>query len=226
MHIEPGIVIGAKIALSYATSAVSLGVAAKMAFDEIKQTKSGAFLVKALIATVLVFSFFEVLPHLPVGVSEVHLILGTTLLLVFGAAAASVGLALGLLAQGVFFAPLDLPQYGMNVTTLLIPLFAAAALSKQIIAKNTPYTEITYSQALKLSVAYQGGVVAWVAFWALYGQGFGAENLSAIASFGASYIAVVAVEPLIDLTVLWAAKKATSPLKNSNLVTSRLYSRQ
>ena len=33
-------------------------------------------------------------------------------------------LALGLLVQGLFFAPFDLPQYGMNVTTLLVPLFA------------------------------------------------------------------------------------------------------
>ena len=39
MHIEPGIVSGAKIALSYVTSAASLGVAAKLAFDELKQTK-------------------------------------------------------------------------------------------------------------------------------------------------------------------------------------------
>ena len=36
MHIEPGIVSGAKIALSYATSAASLGVAAKLAFDVLK----------------------------------------------------------------------------------------------------------------------------------------------------------------------------------------------
>ena len=223
MHIEPGIVSGAKIALSYATSAASLGVAAKLAFDELKQTKSAAFFIKAVISTVMVFCFFEVLPHVPVGVSEVHLILGTTLLLVFGAAAASAGLALGLLAQGVFFAPLDLPQYGMNVTTLLIPLFAVAMLAKNIIPKDTAYVDLKYSQVLKLSTAYQGGVVAWVGFWALYGQGFGAENLSAIATFGASYAAVIAVEPLIDLAVLAGAKKLSSTLKGSNLVTARLY---
>jgi hypothetical protein len=32
-------------------------------------------------------------------------------------------------------------------------------------------------QALKLSTVYQAGVVAWVGFWAAYGQGFGAENI-------------------------------------------------
>ena len=51
------------------------------------------------------FSFFEVFPHEPVGVSEVHLILGSTLLLMFGAGAAAIGLAFGLLVQGLFFAP-------------------------------------------------------------------------------------------------------------------------
>lgn len=223
MHIEPGIVSGAKIALSYVTSAASLGVAAKLAFDELNQTKSAAFFIKAVISTVMVFCFFEVLPHVPVGVSEVHLILGTTLLLLFGAAAASAGLALGLLAQGVFFAPFDLPQYGMNATTLLIPLFAAAILAKNIIPKDTAYVDLKYSQVLKLSTAYQGGVVAWVGFWALYGQGFAVENLSAIATFGASYAVVIAVEPLIDLAVLAGAKQLSSTLKGSNLVTARLY---
>ncbi len=41
----------------------------------------------------------------PVGVSEVHLILGTTLFLMLGAAPAAIGLAAGLLVQGLFFAP-------------------------------------------------------------------------------------------------------------------------
>jgi len=36
MHIEPGVVAGAKIVLSYATAAGSLGFAAKLAFDTAK----------------------------------------------------------------------------------------------------------------------------------------------------------------------------------------------
>ena len=58
------------------------------------------------------FVVFEILPHWPVGVSEVHLILGSTLFLVVGAAPAAIGLAAGLLFQGLFFAPFDLPQFG------------------------------------------------------------------------------------------------------------------
>jgi len=162
------------------------------------------------------------LPHYPVGVSEVHLILGTTLLLIFGAAPAAIGLALGLLIQGLFFAPFDLPQYFANVTTLIVPLIAIKALADRIIPKATPYVYITYLQALQLSIAYQGGVVLWVGFWALYGQGFGAENLTSIVTFGGAYMLVVLAEPLIDLAVL-AGAKSVRGLAKTGLVTPRLF---
>jgi hypothetical protein len=96
MHIEPGVVDGAKIVLSYATAVASFGLTAKMAVDSIK-TDGGvaALAIRSVITSALVFCFFEVLPHHPVGVSEVHLILGSTLLLLFGAGAAAIGLAAG-----------------------------------------------------------------------------------------------------------------------------------
>ena len=64
----------------------------------------------------------------------------------------------------------------------------------------------SYRQALSLSTAYQAGIVAWVAFWAIYGRGLGADNLSSIATFAASYALVIVVEPLVDLGVLALAK--------------------
>ncbi|RXJ81150.1 energy-coupling factor ABC transporter permease [Arcobacter sp. F2176] len=222
MHIESGVVQGAKILLSYGTAAVSFGIAIKMALNSIKNSGIIPFIVKTIISTILVFMFFEVLPHHPVGVSEVHLILGSTLFLIFGASSAAFGLALGLLIQGVFFAPFDLPQYGMNVTTILMPLFAMGYLAKRVIPQNIAYKDIAYKDTLKLSLAYQGGIVTWVAFWALYGQGFGIENLSAVATFGISYMSVVILEPLIDLAVL-AGAKTLGKLENSSFVEKRLY---
>lgn len=206
MHIEHGVVTGAKLALSYATAAGGLGLAAKMAWETIRTAGLGALAARSALATAAVFVFFQILPHFPVGVSEVHFILGSTLFLLFGGGAASLGLALGLLIQGLFFAPFDLPQYGMNVTTLIVPLWAVSVLAKRIIAQNTAYVDLKYSQALALSTAFQGGVVAWVAFWAFYGQGFGAENLASVGAFGAAYMTVVLLEPLADLAVLGAAK--------------------
>jgi ABC-type Co2+ transport system permease subunit len=223
MHIEPGIVDSAKIVLSYGTAAGVLGYTAKQAWHAARQDGAVAIGVRSLIAALLVFCFFEVFPHQPVGVSEVHLILGSTLFLMFGAAPAAIGLALGLLTQGLFFAPWDLAQYGMNVTTLLVPLFALSVLARRIIPANTAYKDVQYSQCLALSTAYQGGVVAWVAFWAIYGQGVGAANLAQVGTFGMAYMAVVLVEPLIDLAVL-AAAKALHQFKDSLVFQRRLYS--
>lgn len=223
MHIEPGLVDGTKIFLSYATATAAAVYATKLAVDAVKKDGPVALLSRALLCIGLVFSFFELMPHHPVGVSEVHLILGTTLMLVFGVAPAAIGLVGGLLIQGLFFEHQDLPQYGMNVTTLLVPLFATSALARRIIPENLAYVDLSYQQAFKLSVAYQGGIVAWVGFWALYGRGAGIENLSQIASFGAAYMTVVLVEPLVDLGVL-AAAKAMRRFQGSTLVNQRVYS--
>ncbi|MBT0962577.1 energy-coupling factor ABC transporter permease [Denitromonas iodatirespirans] len=222
MHIEPGIVEGSKLLLGYGTAAAAAGVSLKLAIDTVRRDGAASLLLRSLLTTALVFSFFEVLPHHPVGVSEVHLILGTTLMLLFGTAPAALGLAGGLLIQGVLFAPFDLPQYGINVTTLLVPLFATAALARRIIPASTAYVDVSYGQALKLSLAYQGGIVAWVAFWAFYGQGVGADTLASVSSFGAAYMSVVLLEPLVDLAVLAIAKQLHR-LKGSIAVDKRLY---
>lgn len=132
MHIEPGLVDGTKILMSYGTAAAALAYTAKLALDMLKNEGIVALLLRSAIAAALVFSFFELLPHHPVGGSEVHLILGTTLMLVFGVAPACISLAAGLLIQGLFFEPQDIPQYGMNVTTcwcLCLPLLPWRAVS-------------------------------------------------------------------------------------------------
>ncbi len=210
MHIEAGVVAGAKMFLSYGTATGVLGMGAKLALENVKENGALSFALKSIIATIVVFFCFEVLPHYPVGVSEVHLILGTTIFLVFGIAPAAFGLAFGLLIQGLFFAQFDLPQYGINVTTLLASMLMLNYASKKIIPEGVAYKDISYSQMLKMSVVWEGAIVSWVAFWALYGQGFGAENLSNILSFGGAYMTVVALEPLVDLAVLAGVKAYTS----------------
>ncbi len=222
MHIEPGIVEGPKIILSYATAVGTSAYALALSYRHLAERGPLSFFGGAAATTAAVFTFFQILPHYPVGISEVHLILGSTLFLLFGAAPASIGLALGLLIQGLFFAPTDLPQYGMNVTTLLVPLFALQFVARKVIAPETPYVELKYRQALALSTTYQAGIVSWVAFWALYGEGFAGQTVTDIATFGASYLAVILIEPLADLAVL-AAAKTMHQLRNSNLLERRLY---
>ncbi len=224
MHIEPGLVDGAKIGLSYATAAAAAAVALKATVTSSGEKGLLSLVARSVLATVGVFVFFEVMPHFRIGVSEVHFILGSTLFLVLGAAPAAIGLGLGLLVQGLFFSPADLPQYAMNLTTLLVPLFALQAAAKRIIAPETAYVDLKYSQVLALSTIFQGGVVAWVAFWAFYGAGFGAANLVAVSTFGAAYMAVVLVEPLADLAVL-AIAKSLHAANGSPLVEARLYNK-
>jgi hypothetical protein len=222
MHIEPGLVTGAKAILGAATATTAGLFTLKLAATAIREQGIASLAVRSVIATAAVFTFFEVLPHHPVGVSEVHFILGSTLYLLFGAAPAAIGLALGLLIQGLFFAPFDLPQYGMNVTTLLVPLFGIAALARKVIAPNTAYVDLTYVQALKLSTAYQAGIVAWVAFWAFWGMGFTSDAFASVTTFGLAYMLVVTIEPLVDLAVL-AGAKSLKGLKDSGLVNRRLH---
>ncbi len=206
MHIEPGVVDGAKILLSVGTAGVACALTVKAIIDTLRSDGVSALMTRTLMTTFLVFLSFEVLWHHPVGVSEVHLIMGSTLFLLFGAAPTALGLTLGLLIQGIFFAPTDLPQFGMNLTSLLLPLFAMSVVARRIVKPSTAYVDLSYRQTLKLSLVFQGGVVAWVAFWTLYGQGITATNLEGLASFAAAYSIVILIEPALDLGVLGIAK--------------------
>lgn len=220
MHIEPGVVDAAKIGLSYATAAGAGAVGLYHATQALKERGALSLVARSLTAAALTFVFFEVLPHFPVGISEVHFILGSTLFLLLGAGPSAIGLALGLLTQGLLFAPADLPQYAMNVTTLLVPMFVIMEVAKRTIAPGTAYVDLAYTQVLKLSLVYQGGTVAWVAFWAFYGHGFAAT--AGVVSFGAAYMTVVLLEPLVDLAVLGVAKNLSGKVP-AGLVTNRLY---
>jgi len=222
MHIEVGVVSSAKMVLSYGTALAAFAYLGKEALQSAKEKGVLSFIFRSILASLAVLVFFEIFPKQPIGISEVHFILGSTLFLIFGLAPAGIGLLVGLLVQGVLFAPFDLPNYSVNVTTLLVPLFLMAEAAKKIIPDNTAYKDIQYSQTLKLSLMYQGGIVVWVMFWALYGQGFTNENLVAISSFAAAYMTVVIIEPLIDIAIL-AGAKAMHGMKDSILVTPRLY---
>ena len=94
----------------------------------------------------------------------------------------------------------------------------------ELIKAGKAYVDLEYSEVLKLSATYQGGVIAWVAFWATYGQGFGAETMASALSFAAAYAVVILIEPIADLAVL-ATAKTLRRFEGSPLVDQRLYQR-
>jgi hypothetical protein len=200
MHIEERVVTGAGLLVGCANAAGAGLHTAGLAGEALRGRGPVSPAARSALATAAVFTFFELLPLHPVGLSEVHVILGATLFLRRGAAPAAVGLALGLPVQGMFFAPFDLPQYGMNVAKLLLPLFAL--------------------QALAPSTAYQGGAGARVAAWAFLGQG--SDAVTSVLAFGAAYMLVVLIEPRVDLAVRAGAMSLRGP-KGSGLVPPRLH---
>ncbi|ANQ23776.1 cobalt transporter [Vibrio natriegens] len=221
MHIEPGLVDSSKIALSYVTAgAVSIYTIKQIAKDALSRGVVSLAL-RMVISTAMVFSFFQIMPHYSAGVSEVHFIFGSTLFLLFGSAPAAVGMAAGLFLQGALFEPIDLPQFGMNVTTLIAPLLLVSGLANKIVSPNTAYVDLTYRQTFALSSVYQAGIVSWVSFWVILGQGMSMATVSSLATFASAYVAVIMVEPLVDAVVLNTAKTLK---KNSAVFSYRLYS--
>ena len=224
MHVSPGVVEGPKLILSYITGAAAFGLTAKSS----RATVLGdggmkALLWRSIATTVQVLFFFQVLPHYVVGVSEVHFIFGAALYLVFGGGPTAIGLAAGLLLQGLLFRPTDLPQYFINVTTLIVPLLIVSSLAKRIVASHTPYVDMKYWQLLVLSTVYQGGVILFVAFWCFYGKGFGADNVSAVLWFALNYLIVIVVEPMVALVLLALAKRYDYLTKGHPLFYNRLH---
>ena len=124
-------------------AAVSFGTVARLAYQTLRNDGgTRALLLRSIVTTVLVFCFFEVLPHYRVGVSEVHFIFGALLYLIFGAGPTAIGLALGLLGQSLLFETADLPLYFINVTTIIIPLWVVAILARRIVRLHTPYVQL------------------------------------------------------------------------------------
>ena len=63
MHIEPGIVDGAKMGLAFATAAGAAGYTAKLALGDLMKSNPVSFAARAAMATIGTVFFFEVLPH-------------------------------------------------------------------------------------------------------------------------------------------------------------------
>ena len=203
MHIEPGVVNGAKIGLSYLTGAAAIAIGLKLLIQRMSNNRSvSVTAIRCLITTIFVFSFFEILPQYPLGVSEVHFIFGATLFLFFGAGATAFGLVAGLSLQGLLLAPSDLPQLYINISTLLFPLFAVSYIAKKIIPANIAYTDLRYKQVISLTGVYQGGIILWVAFWCFYGQGFNQETFYNVGVFSLAYSTVIGIECLLDVGLL------------------------
>lgn len=110
MHMEPDVVAESKLWLSYLTAAGVGAYALTITREEIRSRGLASLAGRSLIASLRVFFFFEVLPHYPIGVSEVHLILGSTLFLLLGAGPPRSGLPQDCFSRGYSSPPSTSPN--------------------------------------------------------------------------------------------------------------------
>ena len=187
MHIEPGVLAVAKIAAANAVAFAVVGGAAWLAL------RRPALLLRALLAaaffTLCMQSFF-----VKVGPSELHFVGAMPMYLALGLVPTLLGFALGLALQGLLFEPSDLQHLAVNTLSLALPLLAVDATWGRRLAR------VNLAAVLKLDATYYAGVTAMVGFWLSIGEV--ATPWSEWARFAASYLAVVALEPLITVAVL------------------------
>lgn len=190
MHIEPGILSGAKIA---AANLTAIGLAAAQAPQLVKQPQ----LVLRTLLAALFFSVFMQSFHLPAGASELHFIGAMPIYLTLGFVPTLLGFGLGLLLQGVIFEPADLLHLGVNFLSLAVPLLALhLGLGRRLAAGAA--TEIR--SVLKLDAAYYAGVAIMVGFWLSMGEV--ATPFAEWMTFAAAYLPVVLIEPVLTVAVV------------------------
>lgn len=182
MHIEPGYISAAKVA------AANLGAVALFASQARHVVLRPQLLARTLIAA-LFFSVFMESFFMHIGPSELHFIGAMPVYLLFGFVPALLGMGLGLLLQGLLLHPTDLLNLGVNALSLAVPLVALHATLGRRIA------QLDVRAILKLDAAYYAGVTLMVGFWLSVGEV--ATPFSAWLAFAASYLAIVACEPLL-----------------------------
>lgn len=187
MHIEPGVLSQAKVAFAAVAAVAVLGAHLPALL------KQPPLWLRTLLAATF-FSLFMQAFHLKVGPSELHFVGAMPIYLAFGFLPTLWGFALGLLAQGLLFEPQDLLHLPVNVLSLAVPLIVLHhTLGRRLAA-------LSVGKVLQLDAAYYAGVTLMVGFWLALGEE--ATPLADWGRFAASYLAVVAIEPLATLGVL------------------------
>lgn len=198
MHIEPGFVAPAKVMFANMTAVSLLAYYAKSflsrPFD----------LFKAVIAAVF-FSVFMQSFHMNVGPSELHFVGAMAIYLTLGFVPTMFGFAAGLLLQGVIFDPHDLPHLAVNSLSLIVPLVSVHYTIGKGLFDRAVNKRVSWAAILKLDGMYYAGVTLMVGFWLLIGEV--EAPFTAWLKFAISYLAVVAIEPVVTLSTVKLLKR-------------------
>jgi ABC-type Co2+ transport system permease subunit len=198
MHIEPGLVAPAKVLIANVSAIGLLGFYARVLI------RQPADLIRTLLAA-LFFSVFMQGFHLSVGPSELHFVGAMAMYLTLGFLPTLYGFALGLLLQGLVFDPIDLPHLAVNSLSLILPLLAVHYGLGRRLREAAHGQRIGWGTIVKLDAAYYSGVTLMVGFWLALAEV--ATPFAAWATFAVSYLAIVAIEPLVTYSALRLLKR-------------------
>lgn len=212
MHIEPGFVAPAKVVMA---NTAALGIVAWGAKEQLKGLLREPTAPLKTLAAALVFSLFMESFRAPVGPSELHFVGAMVMYLTLGFLPTLLGFALGLLLQGLVFQPTDLVHLGVNALSLILPLVAVHKFAGARLFDRSLNERLGLARILKLDAMYYAGVTGMVGFWLMIGDV--ATPFAAWAQFAVSYLAVVALEPVVT----WVVLNGLKALEDSRLV-SRL----
>jgi len=209
MHIEPGFVAPAKVVIA---NAGAIGVFAWGCKEQIKEFLGQPWIpLKSLLAAG-VFSLFMQSFHMPVGPSELHFVGAMAMYLTLGFTPTLIGFGVGLLFQGLVFNPGDIYHLGVNSLSLMLPLIAVHFASGRRFFDKSISDRLSWAKIVKLDAMYYTGVVAMVGFWLMIGDV--ATPFTAWVSFAASYLAVVALEPIVT----YLAVKGLKSMEDHSIV--------
>lgn len=208
MHIEPGFVSPAKVLMADTAAA---GLIAWGIKEQIKSVVREPWAPLKTVAAALFFSLFMESFHANVGPSELHFVGAMAMYLTLGYLPTLIGFAVGLLLQGMVFQPTDLVHIGVNSLSLMLPLVAVHHFAGARLFQRGLGERIGLARILKLDAMYYAGVTGMVGFWLMIGET--ATPFADWAAFAASYLAVVALEPVVTYGLVNGLKRLeTSPL--------------
>ena len=194
MHIEPGLINSAKMAVA---NVAAIGVMGYYAKSLLLQPT----MVVRTLAAALFFTVFMQVFHLNVGPSELHFLGAMPMYLLLGFIPTLLGFGLGLLVQGLLFDQADLANLAANSLSLILPLIAV----HYTVGQKMVAARISRAAILKLDAVFYSGVTSMVGFWLVLSGA--ATPFAAWATFASSYLAIVMIEPLLTFAMISLLKR-------------------
>lgn len=203
MHVEPGLVGPLKVLAANAAAAtvVAWGLRAQLA-EALRVNPLQP--LKTVLATVF-FTLFMQSYHVPVGPSELHFVGAMAMYLTLGFTPTLLGFAAGLLLQGLAFEPGDLVHLGVNSLSLMVPLIGLHYARGRAYFDAARGRHLTWVRIVQLDALYYAGVTLMVGFWLSIGET--ATPVADWARFAASYLIIVAIEPLVTVAAVFGLKR-------------------